>query len=892
MKRGTYQTFKRTGILFFIVTLLFSMIGPMGGTVSAEDGLKFTDVKSTHWALKYIAQMEARGIVKGNNGLFRPEDSVTQVEAVIMAVRALGLEERAGELASRDISFDVPDWANGYVAVALEEGLLKQSDDFAAETKAIRAWVAQLMVRMIDKEQEAVSQQYAKTDFTDDLLISADYRGYVNAAVKYELVKGYNNGSFQPNKNVTRSEMVTLLTRSERYLEVEAANVDRGVLTKAGSSLITIELDNGSKKTFIVNNDTLIFNEAEKIERDQLQLNQRLMVVSDKGSAQYIEVIAAEDIVEGEEGTSDSAIEGTVESIYEQTGILVVKNKEDQTLETFQLSQFVEYRNASGNSLSGLGAIAVGDEVKVEKDEEGNVIRVTLQGETDNGENEGVVIALNPSTKLITIKTDAGSLKSYYYSDQVEVEYGQRRLPDLSDISEGDRVALEFTSSIVTRITLLKTNESLIDEGIVKGITPDTGYLVLETDGEPKAYQVAAHAEIVISGLDIAELSDVQVNDQVEVEVEDGVVQRLTVLNREVQTELSATVLSVDETNRLLTYQLEDGSIEVKKVSTFVELDIDGISAPTLADVSINSRVIMEMDRNQIIMIRTNYEVIGEVTRISETSRLIQLNVSGERLNYQMDPAVQVNIREMTGEDLSDIVMGDTVRLRLQNEIVTDIDVEKTFQLRVEDVNERRERLETVDEDDDKRNLYIRGDVELVVPGVTSPKLEDVKEGDVVHATYLGNSLVKVEVRPTYIGEVRSINLVSGDITVNTYDQGLVMIQTKNQVDLQIENQQYDHLRYLAVGDRVVVSDLLQNQKSIKVMEKVTGKYMTVSSDMDKIFVLIGGSYNSYWMADPVYLHFDGDVLSFRSLPQEVDLNLYMMDDRVYEVEVVGSIGQ
>ena len=62
----------------------------VSATASASN--LFSDVNTGYWGEKYIYQLASQGIVMGNNGKFRPNDPVTQQEAVTMAIRFLNLQ--------------------------------------------------------------------------------------------------------------------------------------------------------------------------------------------------------------------------------------------------------------------------------------------------------------------------------------------------------------------------------------------------------------------------------------------------------------------------------------------------------------------------------------------------------------------------------------------------------------------------------------------------------------------------------------------------------------------------------------------------------------------------------------------------------------------------------
>ena len=75
------------GLLVMSLTLLMSVF--FCGAAWAA----FPDVKTDHWAADIIQTMSDKGVVGGSpDGTFKPNNTVNQVEAVCMAVRAMGLQ--------------------------------------------------------------------------------------------------------------------------------------------------------------------------------------------------------------------------------------------------------------------------------------------------------------------------------------------------------------------------------------------------------------------------------------------------------------------------------------------------------------------------------------------------------------------------------------------------------------------------------------------------------------------------------------------------------------------------------------------------------------------------------------------------------------------------------
>jgi len=77
------------------------------------------------WSLPYMGACLRRGIIRGSGGHIRPGDTITRAEAVIMIIRALGLDPpQEGELEFDDASA-IPSWAAAYVVEAACQGIIE-----------------------------------------------------------------------------------------------------------------------------------------------------------------------------------------------------------------------------------------------------------------------------------------------------------------------------------------------------------------------------------------------------------------------------------------------------------------------------------------------------------------------------------------------------------------------------------------------------------------------------------------------------------------------------------------------------------------------------------------------------------------------------------------------
>jgi hypothetical protein len=263
---------KARNLLSFLLVfmLVFSVAGQslaakkmdvnVSGDGRVQITLEFDDAKEAEWAMEYIGKMQSKNIFTGyEDGTFRPNQPVNRVEAIVTAVRLMGLEDEA-KAKSVDAKLHFKDakmidmrykWAKGYIIVALENGLFDSSEDQIQPDKpASRVWVASLLVRALGLEEEALSKMTTPPEFKDASAIPAGAVGYVNVAVEHGIVGGYPDNTFKPHKNVTRAEMATLLDRTnDGLLEESGAIKVMGTITAISFDSVTNEVYSGDSVT-------------------------------------------------------------------------------------------------------------------------------------------------------------------------------------------------------------------------------------------------------------------------------------------------------------------------------------------------------------------------------------------------------------------------------------------------------------------------------------------------------------------------------------------------------------------------------------------------------------------------------------------------------------------
>lgn len=211
MRKG----FKRTIGLLLVVCLIAGLLPAVSLGASAQD---FSDVSSGHWAYSYINELTQKGIINGmGDGSFAPDAPLTRAQYMKLLTSVLGV----GDYGAPEISDISPDnWAYQYVAEGLSRGIILPEEMpggvFDPNGSMDRATMALWTMRGL-----GVDGQDVEVNFSDVPNDGSEMSRAIATSQAMEIINGYPDGTFMPNKSLSRAEASAVTKRvMDKYNEM------------------------------------------------------------------------------------------------------------------------------------------------------------------------------------------------------------------------------------------------------------------------------------------------------------------------------------------------------------------------------------------------------------------------------------------------------------------------------------------------------------------------------------------------------------------------------------------------------------------------------------------------------------------------------------------------
>src|SRR5699024_7783862 len=267
---------------------------------------------------------------------------------------------------------------------------------------------------------------------------------------------------------------------------------------------------------------------------------------------------------------------------------------------------------------------------------------------------------------------------------------------------------------------------------------------------------------------------------------------------------IEGKVYSIDTYAETLILELDQNGQKTYhpyEFSSTYDLYINGKWSSYLDDIKKDMRAKVQLFDDKIVYVEVDNRLNGKVVRVDKDRRILTLALSnGQQVPYYVSSDYDVTIRHESRASLSDLEQQDEVRVKLDDsDRIIDIAVEREYAYLVKDVYESSKRLYVENEKGNGYNLNIDTNIELSIPGKTSPKVTDFSKGDIVKAKYLGDDLESIALLPSDAGMITNINQDKQEFTVAKNDGTTETYSFKSGDVVEYRSNEYTQLNNLSV---------------------------------------------------------------------------------------------
>jgi len=526
----------------------------------------FPDVTETNysWAVKPIEEMVKLSIIKGyTDGTFKPEKSVTKMEALVLVARILGFtnednkefvqfasEFYADGLAAYDIKY------KNEVAFLLYKNVLQESELYYyiggenANLGLKRYEAAMLLTKAMGAEEEAKKAINTASPYTDSADIPATAKQYVNFVTEISLMNGMNKtatkNDFVPMFEVNRAQIAVLLYRMMDILN-EKITIGKIDSVDSGNNTIMYTDLKGNQTGF-----TILFDDKPIIKQDgysvalgKLTAGSKIALVERDNEIYAIETLTVK---------GDEVFEGVVSSIYASntaSKITVYKLGETKTFE-YPISSDVAITYEGGKG--SITDIKKTDYVVMQIKKDTVVsINATKKDRTIRGTVNAIIV--DPDF-VFEILLSSGITEKYTIADEAKAKRNGTDV-SVSSILVGDKVNITLAYEQIAVISATSTNFTAT--GIIDSITIATmpSIKIKGSDSKVTEYSVSRNTVYIIDGKE-ATIYDLRLNANVTVNVESETVVKITSTAPTTSAAMTGVIESINKSYGFFTMSVTD----------------------------------------------------------------------------------------------------------------------------------------------------------------------------------------------------------------------------------------------------------------------------------------------------------------------------------------------
>ncbi|WP_307555961.1 S-layer homology domain-containing protein [Paenibacillus sp. V4I5] len=451
----------------------------------------------------------------------------------------------------------------------------ENDDMVQPQKEADRLWATTLLVKALKLEAQAKAKMNTTLPFKDAKQIPAGAVGYVAVAIEKGLVDGFEDNTFRPNQPVTRAQLAALLDRTGGQMPDQGNNTMNGTVSRVVTNNTLSITSSGTTSTYPLHPDVFIYRNGAKVNASALQVGDVVKARTFNGQIVFIEVtnavqsiiysgtvsaavtnntltltkagatsrlplhpnvvvyrngikVSANELKVGDEvniRTSDNKViyievtksivpissSGTVSATVSNN---VLKLTKSGVTTSYTLHpDVVIYRNGVKVNASSL---LVGDEVNV-RTSDNKVIFIEVTQTAQAITNSGTVSAV-VSNNVLKLQKSGVTFELTLHSDVIVYRNGLK--VNATDLKVGDEVNIRTTENKVIYIEVTKMVQPITNNGTVSAVVSNNE-LKLTKSGVTTVFTL--HPDVVVyrNGVKVRAV-DLKVGDEVDIRTSDN----------------------------------------------------------------------------------------------------------------------------------------------------------------------------------------------------------------------------------------------------------------------------------------------------------------------------------------------------------------------------------
>ncbi len=531
----------------------------------------FSDVENdptVAWAKPYITEMSELGYIKGyEDGTFKPNNTISKTEALILLSRMIGVNDEAfadsADLAVDAYSSALSKYSTNYakeVSFLLYAGVLDTDEldtYISASNKNAplkRYEAAILLTKLFGAEEEVTTNAFVSSSYADTVEIPDHARAYVEYVKEKGIMQGMGNTAsgepfFSPNTAVTRSQMAKMLCS---LIDVIDLTVQTGtvVATDSFNETITVTI-NGNDIVNELSPAAKYKIGGEDVDLSKIKRGMNVKVTHISGKVALVENIVT---------IEDTVIYGLVAKTSEANGsktVTIADANDNSIRETYVLADGAKIK--VGGAIDLFSKVKVNDYVALTM-EDGLVAALDVVDKTTTAYGTLQDVDISGTHTVLHLMDNNGEIGEYEVSaDGVQVSRNNLEV-SISALMIGDTVSLRMTYGKVTKV--LATSKTNSNAGTINYITHSVNgtTIGIEANGDVVEYKVNKSVKVIVDSFEDATVYDLRPGTDIEVGLQSSEIVKIEAAGAVAKSQLTGLVKSVNATYGLMI--VEEGGTE------------------------------------------------------------------------------------------------------------------------------------------------------------------------------------------------------------------------------------------------------------------------------------------------------------------------------------------